>query len=298
MPGIAFDQLTKHYGEVTALDGLSVRGRAGRITAFLGANGSGKTTSMRLLLGLSEPDSGTPPSTASVMSIFRIRPAAWARSSTRDSIRTAARRNHLRIMSAQAAMPADRVEEALDLVGLTTAAHRTGRGLLTRHAPATRPGFRTGRGPSGPRPRRAVQRPRSGRHRGHADVPAQLRRPRGHGVPLQPPAGRGGAQRRRRHRHPPGATGLRGPGRAALVGSSGRAGRHDRRRRPAGGHARATRCDGRTHEPDTLTVTGADRVVVGRAAVDVGAVVTDIHATADDLESVFADLIHHQEATS
>ena len=56
MPGIAFEQLTKHYGAVTALDGLSVRVAPGRITAFLGANGSGKTTSMRLLLGLSEPD--------------------------------------------------------------------------------------------------------------------------------------------------------------------------------------------------------------------------------------------------
>ena len=58
MPGIAFHQLTKHYGDVTALDGLTADVATGRITAFLGANGSGKTTSMRLLLGLSEPDSG------------------------------------------------------------------------------------------------------------------------------------------------------------------------------------------------------------------------------------------------
>jgi ABC-2 type transport system ATP-binding protein len=49
---------------------------------------------------------------------------------------------------------------------------------------------------------------------------------------------------------------------------------------------------------DMLTVTGATREVVGRAAADIGAVVTDIHGTADDLESVFADLIQHQEATS
>jgi ABC-2 type transport system ATP-binding protein len=50
--------------------------------------------------------------------------------------------------------------------------------------------------------------------------------------------------------------------------------------------------------PDALTVTGATREAVGRAAADVGAVVTDMHGVADDLESVFANLIHLQEATS
>ena len=73
--------------------------------------------------------------------------------------------------------------------------------------------------------------------------------------------------------------------------------RHDRRRRPARGHPRPARCHGHPHGPDTLSVTGVDRAVVGRAALEVGAVVTDLHAVGDDLESVFADLIHRQEAT-
>jgi ABC-2 type transport system ATP-binding protein len=57
--GISFSDVTKRYRAVTALDGFSVEIAAGRITAFLGANGSGKTTSMRVLLGLAEPTSGT-----------------------------------------------------------------------------------------------------------------------------------------------------------------------------------------------------------------------------------------------
>ena len=52
MPTMSFTDLTKHYGPVKALDGFTVDIASGRITAFLGANGSGKTTSMRLLLGL------------------------------------------------------------------------------------------------------------------------------------------------------------------------------------------------------------------------------------------------------
>ncbi len=59
MRGISFSDVTKRYGAVTALDGFSADIAAGRITAFLGANGSGKTTSMRVLLGLAEPTSGT-----------------------------------------------------------------------------------------------------------------------------------------------------------------------------------------------------------------------------------------------
>jgi len=44
--------LTKRYGPVCAVDGLSFTAAPGRITGFLGANGSGKTTTLRILLGL------------------------------------------------------------------------------------------------------------------------------------------------------------------------------------------------------------------------------------------------------
>jgi ABC-type multidrug transport system ATPase subunit len=51
-------ELTKIYGKVRAVDGLSLTARPGRITGFLGLNGSGKTTTLRMLLGLSRPTSG------------------------------------------------------------------------------------------------------------------------------------------------------------------------------------------------------------------------------------------------
>ena len=51
--------LTKRYGDVVAVDDLSFPVRSGRVTGFLGPNGSGKTTTLRALLGLLEPDAGT-----------------------------------------------------------------------------------------------------------------------------------------------------------------------------------------------------------------------------------------------
>jgi ABC-2 type transport system ATP-binding protein len=56
---IEVDQLTKHYGPVVALDGLSFTVRPGHVTGFLGPNGAGKTTTMRIILGVDAPTSGT-----------------------------------------------------------------------------------------------------------------------------------------------------------------------------------------------------------------------------------------------
>src|SRR6478609_858947 len=59
MTTLTFQHVTKRFGAVTALDDFTAVAQPGRITAFLGANGSGKTTSMRLLLGLADPTSGS-----------------------------------------------------------------------------------------------------------------------------------------------------------------------------------------------------------------------------------------------
>ena len=56
---IKIDNLTKRYGTVTAVDGLSFQVGPGRVTGFLGPNGAGKTTTLRMLLGLAAPDGGT-----------------------------------------------------------------------------------------------------------------------------------------------------------------------------------------------------------------------------------------------
>jgi len=55
---IQLDQISKAYGPVTALDGLSLRVPAGSLYGLLGPNGAGKTTALRILCTLLAPDSG------------------------------------------------------------------------------------------------------------------------------------------------------------------------------------------------------------------------------------------------
>ncbi|WP_206302674.1 ATP-binding cassette domain-containing protein [Streptomyces sp. WAC 01529] len=56
---IEVNELTKRYGDTTAVNALSFTVRPGRITGFLGPNGAGKTTTLRMLLGLVEPTGGS-----------------------------------------------------------------------------------------------------------------------------------------------------------------------------------------------------------------------------------------------
>lgn len=57
-PVIYAHNLTKRFGTFTAVDNLSFEVAEGEIFGFLGANGAGKTTAMRMLCGLSKPTSG------------------------------------------------------------------------------------------------------------------------------------------------------------------------------------------------------------------------------------------------
>jgi ABC-2 type transport system ATP-binding protein len=56
---IETDQLTKSYGDITAVDHLDLCVRRGEVYGFLGPNGAGKTTTLRMLLGLIAPTGGT-----------------------------------------------------------------------------------------------------------------------------------------------------------------------------------------------------------------------------------------------
>ena len=51
--------VTKRFGEFTAVDDLSLDVRAGRVFGFLGPNGAGKTTTIRMIVGITVPDSGS-----------------------------------------------------------------------------------------------------------------------------------------------------------------------------------------------------------------------------------------------
>jgi ABC-2 type transport system ATP-binding protein len=124
MSRIAFQALSKNYGPVHALTDFSAEVEPGRITAFLGANGSGKTTSMRLLLGLSEPTSGA--ATIDGRSYRTLEHPLQTVGAVLDQgfhpNRSA--RNHLRVVAGQARVPETRVDEVLHLVGLEDAARR------------------------------------------------------------------------------------------------------------------------------------------------------------------------------
>jgi ABC-2 type transport system ATP-binding protein len=57
-PIVSFDNVSKHYGALKAVDGLSLELRGGETVALLGPNGAGKSTSLDMLLALRKPTSG------------------------------------------------------------------------------------------------------------------------------------------------------------------------------------------------------------------------------------------------
>src|SRR5882757_7422571 len=57
-PIIEIDNLTRRYGKTDAVNGLSLKVRAGKCYGFFGRNGAGKTTTIKCLVHLLRPDSG------------------------------------------------------------------------------------------------------------------------------------------------------------------------------------------------------------------------------------------------
>src|SRR6516225_8586092 len=119
------DHLTKRYGTVTAVDGLSFEVGPGRVTGFLGPNGAGKTTTLRMLLGLAAPTSGT-----ATINGVRYRdlpdPARTVGAALEADCFHPGRSaiEHLQIMATAAGISRRRPAEVLDVVGLTEAARR------------------------------------------------------------------------------------------------------------------------------------------------------------------------------
>ena len=127
---ITVTELTKHYGDRTAVDDLSFDLAPGRVTGFVGPNGAGKSTTMRMMVRLTRPDRGE-------VRYDKVRygdlehPARMV-GSVLDSRcthpgRTA--RNHLRATAALSGIPARRVDDVLADVGLESVARKKAGGF-------------------------------------------------------------------------------------------------------------------------------------------------------------------------
>lgn len=122
---IIISGLSKVYGQLHAVNDLSFQVKPGRVTGFLGPNGSGKTTTLRMLLGLAQPTAGTATfgNTAykDLKNPLSTVGAALEASSFHPG-RTGL--DHLLTYAPLAGVPDSRAQELLGLVGLSDAAKK------------------------------------------------------------------------------------------------------------------------------------------------------------------------------
>jgi ABC-2 type transport system ATP-binding protein len=122
--------LTKTYGDKTAVDDLSFTVQPGIVTGFLGPNGAGKSTTMRLVLGLDTPTSGSvtvngrpyaehPRPLQVVGALLEARAVHTSRSAY----------SHLRALAATHGIARSRVDEVVDMVGLQDVARKRAGGF-------------------------------------------------------------------------------------------------------------------------------------------------------------------------
>jgi ABC-2 type transport system ATP-binding protein len=118
-------ELTKVFGRVTAVRDVSFTAPAGQVTGLLGPNGSGKTTTLRVALGLVRPTSG-----AVLIGGVRYRDLARPRQVAGATLEATGfhpgrrARDHLRVLAAAGGVPGRRVDEVLGQVDLADAASR------------------------------------------------------------------------------------------------------------------------------------------------------------------------------
>jgi ABC-2 type transport system ATP-binding protein len=122
--------LTKRYGDKTAVDHLSFTVEPGQVTGFLGPNGAGKSTTMRLLLGLDRPETGDATFDGRH---YRDLPqplrvvGALLEASAIHTGRSAY--NHLLFMAQTQGIGKRRVDEVIDIVGLHDVARKRAGGF-------------------------------------------------------------------------------------------------------------------------------------------------------------------------
>ena len=127
---ITVSNLTKRYGSRVAVSDMTFDVAPGRVTGFVGPNGPGKSTTMRMMVGLTRPDHGDVRYHG--VSYTRMQHPTRVVGSVLDAGamhpgRTA--REHLRAMAALSSIAARRVDEVLHEVGLDTAADQRAGGF-------------------------------------------------------------------------------------------------------------------------------------------------------------------------
>jgi len=117
--------LVKRYGSTTAVDNLSFDVQPGTVTGFLGTNGAGKSTTMRMILGLDQPDAGTARVNGKTYHELRwpLREVgALLEAKAFHPGRSA--RAHLTALAVSNDLPRQRVDEVLEITGMGPAANR------------------------------------------------------------------------------------------------------------------------------------------------------------------------------
>ena len=125
MAPVEIRALSKQFGDVAAVKNLSFEIAAGRVTGFLGPNGAGKSTTLRALLGLVRPSSGS--ATFDGLRYDELeQPAARVGAVLEDASFHPGRsaRDHLRVLAITGGHPPGRVDQVLAAVGLSDAADR------------------------------------------------------------------------------------------------------------------------------------------------------------------------------
>lgn len=119
---LVIDQLVKRHSSRTVLDRVCFEARPGRVTAFLGANGAGKSSTLRVLLGLDRADAGTALVQGRPYRSFE-RPLRTIGSMLdgAGAHRSRRARDHLAWIARSNAIPQRRVAEVLAEVGLADA---------------------------------------------------------------------------------------------------------------------------------------------------------------------------------
>jgi ABC-2 type transport system ATP-binding protein len=122
---ILAEQLTKRFGDKTAVADVSFTVQPGKVTGFLGPNGAGKSTTMRMIVGLDRPSSGSV--TINGTAYRRMRAPLTEVGVLLDakavhSGRSA--RSHLRALAATHGIGRARVDEVIDLAGISSVATR------------------------------------------------------------------------------------------------------------------------------------------------------------------------------